>query len=137
MFPITCFTPESCFIFFHLLSDSASVSHPAEILFLRGDGQEAVPSRLVNTIRDHKCTVGRLRTPADDENDGLGSHQLPVSRPRPQRWFLSYSRRVNFRSADHKNDSEFQELSRKCVFPLNKPALTTRGQQSDVSRVNY
>lgn len=85
MFPITCFSSESCF--FHLLSDSASVYHPEEILLLSGDGQEAVPSPLVNTIRDHKCTVGRLRTPADGDNDG---HQLSVSRPRLQPWFLSY-----------------------------------------------
>lgn len=79
MFPIICFSSESSFS--HLLSDSASVYHPDEILFLSGDGQEAVPSPLVNTIRDHKCTVGRLRTPADDDTDGLlSSHQLSVSR---------------------------------------------------------
>lgn len=51
---------------------------------------------------------------------------------------------ANFRSAHQKNhlsllsDWEIiQELNRKFVFPLNKRSLTTRGQQSDVSGVNY
>lgn len=85
---------------FHPLSNflaTFSLNPRLSLLFITREGQEAVLVSLVNTIRDHKCTVGRLHTPADDDAGLLSRHQLSVSRPRHDGFHFTAAERASER----------------------------------------